>query len=105
MFVGKGEDYMPDIAISKDVAVSQIDKISADVDIFLADKETSYNALKDGLADSQGDFVEALKTQLEVEKTFIHETVNFYKTLLAMMKNAEADFETTDTKYASTNGF
>ena len=95
---------MPNIKIATSIAVSQIDKISADVDTFLTDTETSYDALKDTFVNSQGDFIAGLKLQLDSEKALIQESATFLKALLAMMKSAEADFETADNTYASAVG-
>lgn len=89
------------VAVSKSQAVSQMEKIRTDADTFLTDMEEAYTALKDGLADSQGDFVEALKVQIDSEKAVMEETVLFFKTLLTMMNRAEEDFETVDEKYAT----
>lgn len=89
-----------DVAINKGTALAKMAAITAETESFFADIKSNYEELSASITHSQGDFVEALKMQIERECELMEAAGNFFITLLQMMQSAESDFASLDTQYA-----
>ncbi len=53
-----------------------------------------------GIANSKGDYIDALKVQIASEQQIVISACSFFQTLVQMMQAAEADFGSLDQEYA-----
>lgn len=88
------------IAIEKNTAVLTMSEIRSETEQFLAETEGAYSELLGLFVKSEGEFITALKEQLNMEQEVIRAICDFFLTLLDMMNAAEADFSKLDTEYA-----
>lgn len=90
------------VAIKKSVSTARIAELSAETETFFAEMETGYNELAGMIMKSKGDYVEALKIQINNELELVRVACDFFQTLLQMMQKADEDFTTLDTAYSKT---
>lgn len=88
------------VAIEKNTAVLTMSDIRSETEQFLTETESAFNELSAMFAKSEGDFITALKEQLNMEQEAIRAICDFFLTLLDMMNAAEADFSKLDNEYA-----
>lgn len=94
---------MPDtsnIAINQSTAPMMMTQIQADTNNFMAEMEGKYSELGALILNSRGDFIDALKVQIESEREMICAAADFFQTLIKMMQAADEDFNKLDTTYA-----
>lgn len=89
-----------DIAINKDMAPILMAQIQSENEQFLTQMEGEYTALINSFSVSEGDFIDALKVQIEEELNVIRTASSFFETLVQMMQAADADFGSLDNTYA-----
>ncbi len=88
------------IAIDTQKAPERMLEISSEIDTCWEDAQTGYEELNNKLAISKGDYIDALKVQIDTEKKIIEEVYHFFRIVLQTMQSAETDFETLDETYA-----
>ena len=90
------------VAIDGAVATSRIAEIYAETESFFSEMESGYTKLSESIIESQGEFIEAIKIQINNEWGMVSAACDFFKTLLQMMQKADEDFEALDEAYAKT---
>lgn len=88
------------VAINKETAAATMGEILSEADGLLAELTDGYAALAGSIANSKGDFIDALKVQISKEQEVVLSACSFFQTLLQMMQAAEADFGSLDQEYA-----
>ncbi|MCM1268433.1 MAG: hypothetical protein NC302_11055 [Bacteroidales bacterium] len=88
------------VAIDKNTAVSTMAALRSETEQFLSEMESGYRELSALFVKSEGEFITALKEQLQVEQEVVCAIGEFFLTLLEMMNAAEADFGKLDNDYA-----
>lgn len=94
---------MPDtsnIAINQSTAPMMMTQIQADTNNLMTEMEEKYSELSALIVNSKGDFIDALKVQIESEREMIRAAADFFQTLIQMMQAADEDFNKLDTVYA-----
>lgn len=88
------------VAIEKEKAVLTMSEIRSETEKFLAETESAYSEIAGLFVKSEGEFITALKEQLNMEQQVVRAICDFFLTLLDMMNAAEADFNKLDRRYA-----
>ncbi|MCH5258787.1 MAG: hypothetical protein J1F18_03485 [Lachnospiraceae bacterium] len=94
---------MPDtsnIAINQSTAPMVMTQIQTDANSLLTEMEGKYSELAALIVNSKGDFIDALKVQIESELEMIRAAADFFLTLIQMMQAADEDFNRLDASYA-----
>lgn len=94
---------MPDtsnIAINQSTAPMMMTQIQTDTNNLMTEMEAKYSELSALIVNSKGDFIDALKVQIESEREMIRAAADFFQTLIQMMQAADEDFNKLDTTYA-----
>ncbi|MBD5395735.1 MAG: hypothetical protein HDR71_16065 [Lachnospiraceae bacterium] len=89
-----------DIAIDKASAPGRMAQIQSETEGFLSEMEGGYGELLGSISRSKGDFIDALKVQINSELEMVRGTCDFFLTLLQMMQAADTDFGTLDDAYS-----
>ncbi|MBD5456186.1 MAG: hypothetical protein HDR23_06895 [Lachnospiraceae bacterium] len=89
-----------DIAIDKASAPGRMAAIRSETESLLAEMEGGYGELLGSISHSKGDFIDALKVQINSELEMVRGACDFFLTLLQMMQAADTDFGTLDDAYS-----
>lgn len=88
------------IVVDSNVAPVTMSGIKLEAEQFLLDMESGFSELTDTIVNSEGDFIDALKAQINGELEMVRAACAFFDTLLLMMQAADEDFATLDSNYA-----
>ncbi len=88
------------VAINKETAAATMGEILTEAEGLLTELEDGYTALAGSIANSKGDYIDALKVQIASEQQIVISACSFFQTLVQMMQAAEADFGSLDQEYA-----
>ncbi len=87
------------IAIDKGKATSEIGQLMSQSANLLSDAQSGYAALAASLSHSKGDYIDALKEQINSEMQVVAAVAGFFQELLQNMQSASADFSSLDQDY------
>ena len=93
-------DTGKNILIDQAAAPVRMAEIKSETEQFSLDMESQYTEMIQSISHSEGDFIEALKIQMEKELEIVRAACSFFTTLIEMMQAAETDFGALDAGYA-----
>lgn len=88
------------VAIDQNTAVLTMAEIRSETEQFQAEMDSAYGELSGLFEKSEGEFITALKVQINAHQEMIHAACDFFQTLLDMMNAADTDFNKLDDNYA-----
>lgn len=87
------------IAIDKGRATSEIGQLMSQSMNLLSEAQSGYTALAESLSHSKGDYIDALKEQINGEMQVITAVSSLFQELLQNMQAASTDFSSLDQNY------
>ena len=87
------------IAIHQGRSTSEIGQLMSQSANLLSEAQSGYAALSASLSHSKGDYIDALKEQIDGEMQVVTAVAGFFQELLQNMQAASTDFSSLDQNY------